>query len=66
MDNNKQPGFLSRIFGSKAGKGALGGGVVALVAGALLPILPVSIPVIATGAVIGAIINNSRKGPSNG
>ena len=54
---NKKPGLLSRIFGSKAGKGAAIGGGVALAIG-LTPLAPVSIPVIAVGAAIGAIWNS--------
>lgn len=57
MDNNKQKGFLSRIFSTKAGKGAGTGALVALGIG-LTPLAPVSLPVIAAGAVIGAIWNS--------
>ena len=58
MDNN---GGLSSKF-NKIAKGALAGAGVAFVAAALLPVITVSVPVLATGAVIGAIINGRKNG----
>lgn len=54
---NKQKGFLSRIFSTRAGKGAGVGAAVALGIG-LTPLAPVSVPVILAGAAIGAIWNS--------
>lgn len=50
MDNEKK-GALSRFFNNKAVKGALAGTGVAFLAAAALPVITVSAPVLATGAV---------------
>lgn len=59
MDNEKK-GALSRFFNNKAVKGALAGTGVAFLAAAALPVITVSAPVLATGAVIGAILNTRK------
>lgn len=58
MENNK--GGLRGLFNSKAGKGAAVGGGIMLGIG-ILTSAPVSLPLIAGGAIAGAIINSMRK-----
>jgi hypothetical protein len=57
-DNNE--GFSKKF--NRAAKGALIGAGGAVVAAALLPVITVSVPVVAAGAVIGAIIAH-KSGP---
>ena len=53
---------LKDIFSSasakKIGKGALAGAGIAIVTAAVLPVVTVSLPVVAVGAAAGAYINN--------
>lgn len=58
MDNNKKK--LSNIFNNKAVKGAAIGAGVAVVGAAVLPVVTVSVPVIAIGAAIGAYIGYKK------
>lgn len=59
MENKKGGGPLSRFFNSRAGKGATIGGGIMLGIG-IFTSAPVSIPLIAGGAVVGAVINEIR------
>jgi uncharacterized protein involved in cysteine biosynthesis len=60
MADNKKEGFSKKF--NRAAKGALIGAGTAVVAAALLPVVTVSVPVVAAGAVVGAIIAH-KKGP---
>ena len=57
-DNDKS---FSKKF-NRAAKGALIGAGTAVVAAALLPVITVSVPVVAVGAAVGAIIAH-KSGP---